>query len=481
MSTDTVQELDWVDPQPISKFHQSKEEHPVICKSNDARMCYNYYTNCRCQKAREERKSKRKTLESTQSTPLLSSTMESTQLESLLTHSHVEGEGEGEISRSPSPTSSLYSASFHSESELSGDENEGGRRGSVDNPCSLSESQHLADLNKTQRDDADKGLNSGVNTTTDPVVNTEETKSLKEDGRKEGAVEARPELVTRGGVRIVYQLGPVPTSEHGTQTDEPLPQRGTQTDEPATTDTPQSGTETDQQAIANTPESETNEQANAEIATAEDKQAVESTRAVEDTSDPANPTPLPQAAIKANEIEEEDKPEQTAEEEKTSTEVASVHAESEIQPEKENESTPPNPADTSHTLPSLFNVSNNTTDTGDTKRANEDDSELTQVQNTARESLSSSEDNEPPADRSELDSISRSTLTDVSERTSNSPDSSSSSSISPSAPAEGGSQTDLSERADKMNQKEHQVAENQPEETEKREVVGEEEFTKAWT
>lgn len=408
--------------------------------------------------------------------------MESTQLESSLTHSHVEGEGEGEISRSPSPTSSLYSASFHSESELSGDEDEGGRRESVDNPCSLSESQHLADLN-TQRDDLDKGLNSGVNTTTDPVMNTEETKSLKEDGRKEGAAEARPELVTRGGVRIIYQLGPVSTSERGTQTDEPLPQRGTQTDEPATTDTPQSGTETDQQAIANTPESETqtNEQANAEIATAEDKQAVESTRAVEDTSDPANPTPLPQAANKANETEEEDKPEQTAEEEKTSTEVGSVQVpESEIQPEKENESTPPSPADTSHTLPSLFNVSNNTTDTGDTKRANKDDSELTQVQNTARESLSSSEDNEPPADRSELDSISRSTLTDVSERTSISPDSSSSN-ISPSPPPAARSQTDLSERADKVNHKEHQVAENQPEETEKCEVVGEEEFTKAWT
>ena len=444
---------------------------------------YYYYTNCRCQKVREERKSKRKTLESTQSTPLLTSTLESTQLESSLTHSHVEGEGEGEISRSPSPTSSLYSASFHSESELSGDEDEGGRRGSVDNPCLLSESQHLADLNKTQRDDPDKGLNSGVNTTTDPVVNTEETKSSKEDGRKEGAVEARPELVTRGGVRIVYQLGPVPTSEHGTQTDEPSPERGTQTDEPATTDTPQSGTEADQQAIGNTPESETqtNEQANAEIGTAEDKQAVESTRAVEDTSDPANPTPLPQVAIKANEMEEEDKPEQTAEEEKTSTEVASVHAESEIQPEKENESTPPSPADTSHTLPSLFNVSNNTTDTGDTKRANEDDSELTQVQNTARESLSSSEDNEPPADRSKLDSISKSTLTDVSERTSIFPDSSSSN-ISPSPPpAEGGSQADLSERADKVNQKEHQVTESKPEKTEKREVVGEEEFTKAWT
>ncbi|CAI8036304.1 Glutamate-rich protein 3 [Geodia barretti] len=249
-----------------------------------------------CQKAKEERKSRKKAQESkqeAQSTPQLSATLQSTQLESLLTQSGEEDEREGVISRSPSL--SRYSSSFSSESSQDSGGEGGERRESVDSPYLLSESKRSAVLNETQRGDVDESLNNGVDTSTDPVLDAEETNSAKQDGGQDATTaEARPELVTRGGVRIVYKLGPVPTSEHGTQTNNEVPanepecgtqtnakapETGAQVEEQPTADATERGTQNDEQA---TPE--TGDQTTADtpaLGTQTDEQPLESAAAPE--------------------------------------------------------------------------------------------------------------------------------------------------------------------------------------------------------
>ena len=206
----------------MSSLHSSKDVHS-ICKL------------LRCEKAREKKKSKlTRALRSSSyahSTPQLSSTLESTQLNSLLRqHIAVRGEREGE---SASPASSLYSVSFHS--EPSGDEGNGEvSHHRSESSCSLSESEHSTISKEVNTNDPDGGQTSGVTTANTDQVTT--SNALTEVGT-ETTTEGHPEMVTRGGVRIVYQLGPVPTSESGTQTD------GQYTPDQQTGDAPQSGSE----------------------------------------------------------------------------------------------------------------------------------------------------------------------------------------------------------------------------------------------
>ena len=486
----------------------------------------------RCQKAKEERKSRRKKAQQdAQSNPQLSATLQSTQLDSLLTQSREEGEGEegeGEVSRSPSPTHSLYSSSFHSESPQYSSDEDGGRK--MGSPYSLSEFEHSAVVNEGQIDDLDEGLNGGVDMSTDPMLNAEETNSAKKDGgemklgTEDGAgmklgreeadtTEARPELVTRGGVTIVYQVGPVPTSECGTQTDDYTTgtalvpaeaetqtneettgyttEFGTQTDEQAI---PELGTQTDEQVPPSAPELETHtdEQDAPKSAVQTGKQGPEQN----DDQDALRPekrktesTALDAAGKEENKNRQIDtNPELTAEEQKANpepltineSEVASTRRaqlpESQIQLGKDDSTarTTEDAASQSSptTQPPPPNTPSDTTDTSntaDTNRANEGESNnRRELMQTAQESLPS-----PPIkvdNNGKLSSISRSTLTDVSERTSISP----SSSMSPS-PSGGSSQTELSQLADNVKQEEGVATRVQN--TDRHEVVGDEDLT----
>ena len=331
----------------------------------------------------------------------------------MLTQSGEEDEREGEISRSPSL--SRYSSSFSSESSQDSGDEGGERRESVDSPYLLSESKRSAVLNETQRGDVDESLNNGVDTSTDPVLDAEETNSAKQDGGQDATTaEARPELVTRGGVRIVYKLGPVPTSEHGTQTDEPC---GTQTDEQVPVNEPERGTtvkapasriQTEEQATANIPEhgEQNDRQGTPEMETQTDKQTAPKTRTETDDQTPelgkqTDEQPLEGSA--ALTYEECSHPSQ------------------------------PSPPST------ITDTSNNI----ESNKANEGNPEPTkEALQTPQESLSSSEDSEPKdEDDGDLTSVTRNTtLTAVSEKTSITP----SNSVSPA----GGSQTGLSELAD---------------------------------
>jgi hypothetical protein len=325
----------------------------------------------------------------------------------LLTQSGEEDEREGEVSRSPSP--SHYSSSFSSESSQDSGDEGGGRRGSVDSPYSLSESKHSAVLNEAQRGDVDESLNNGVDTSIDPVLYAEETNSAKQDGGQDATTaEARPELVTRGGVRIVYQLGPVPTSEHGTQTDEQVP-----VNEPecgTTVKAPETRIQTEEQTTANIPEHGQNDRQGTppEMETQTDEQTTPETRT--ETGDHTT-AETPELGTQTDEQPLENAAALTYE-----------------------ECSQPSPPST------ITDSSNNI----ESNKANEgiesDNPEPTkEALQTPQESLSSSEDNEPKdEDDGELTPVARNTtLTDVSERTSIS----SSSSVSP----VGGSQTELAD------------------------------------
>ena len=425
----------------------------------------------------------------------------------MLTQSGEEDEREGVISRSPSL--SRYSSSFSSESSQDSGGEGGERRESVDSPYLLPESKRSAVLNETQRGDVDESLNNGVDTSTDPVLDAEETNSAKQDGGQDATTaEARPELVTRGGVRIVYKLGPVPTSEHGTQTNNEVPanepecgtqtnakapETGAQVEEQPTADATERGTQNDEQATpetgdqttADTPAlgTQTDEQPLESAAAPEhgkltDQQTTPGTESLVVDSNPAHTTLASTDEREEKEdrqMKEEDKePEQKYDEQKANPDPSTINESvvgstqssqlpvSEIQLGKDNESTPPTYKEGSRpSQPSPPNTPSKTTDTysDDTMESNRASEgmeshtpEPTKAQQTARESralqtaqdsLSSSEDNELPAtmaeDDGELDSVSRNTLTDVSERTSISP---SSSTVPPS------SKTELSEFAD---------------------------------
>ena len=152
-----------------------------------------------------------------------------TQLQGSPRHSGAEEEGRREEGgKSPSPTSSLYSASFHSESpQLSSDEEENGslvqgRRHSVESLCSLLDSSATLDQSeKEQQQDLGAGSASKVTKGTEDDNPLENHNSF--GGEKAGqtiSLGHQPSLVTKGGVTIMYQLGPTMTSESATQTEE---------------------------------------------------------------------------------------------------------------------------------------------------------------------------------------------------------------------------------------------------------------------
>ena len=313
------------------------------------------------------------------------------------------------ISRSPS----LYSSSFSSESSQDSGGEGGERRESVDSPYLLPESKRSAVLNETQRGDVDESLNNGVDTSTDPVLDAEETNSAKQDGGQDATTaEARPELVTRGGVRIVYKLGPVPTNEHGTQTDEDC---GTQADEQVnepecgtTVKAPETRIQTEEQAPEHGEQNDM--QGTPEMETQTDKQTAPETRT--ETGD--------QTTAETPELG-------------TQTDEQPLESSAALTYEECSHPSQPSPPST------ITDTSNNI----ESNKANEGNPEPTKkALQTPQESLSSSEDNElKDEDDGDLTSVTRNTtLTDVSEKTSITP----SSSVSPA----GGSQTGLSELAD---------------------------------
>ena len=206
-----------------------------------------FITPCRCRAVKEERRKsklkKRKPvaestdseledLEHCQSSKQLSISPQPcsiTQLQGSPQHSGMEEEGgRGEGGKSPSPASSLYSASFHSESpQLSSDEEENGslvqeRRHSVESLCSLLDgSATLAQSEEKQQQDLDASSASKVTKGTEdnnPLENHNSFGGEKEE--QPTSLDHQPSLVTKGGVTIMYQLGPTMTSESATQTEE---------------------------------------------------------------------------------------------------------------------------------------------------------------------------------------------------------------------------------------------------------------------
>ena len=167
-------------------------------------MCVKTNNHCRCT-AREEKSEKHQLFSRTLQ---LTTTLQPSQLES--SNSLEQGGGEKgrreEEDLSPSPASSVYSASFQSESSHSSGDGENGddepaKKGSTGSLCGLSEHP-------------DNGDGSQSNFS----KNTDDPQSVKEERIQERNSEDRPSLVTRGGVTIVYQLGPISTSEAATQT-----------------------------------------------------------------------------------------------------------------------------------------------------------------------------------------------------------------------------------------------------------------------
>ena len=206
-----------------------------------------YLSLCRCRAGIEERcRSKLKKTNQMQldedlqhhpSNEQLSTLLGSTtQLEGSVRHSSAGEEREREEGgKSPSPVSSLHSASFHSESpQLSSDEDEGEgpsqRGGSVQNLHSLSE--RMATVTMIQSEEPERS--SETKSTDDLQMVLVRQNAVEEEKDPESHSDCHPPLVTKGGVTIVYELGPISTSESATQTDEqlttskPLPETVTQ-------------------------------------------------------------------------------------------------------------------------------------------------------------------------------------------------------------------------------------------------------------
>lgn len=117
-----------------------------------------------------------------------------------------------ENGKSPSPLSSLYSASFHSNSPpLSSDNDE------RENPSQTSlhpsrENLHVGTLDSQVAAETHDHNITTESRCSDPHIQAEEHDTVND---KENC-----QLVTRGGVTIAYELGPISTSESATQTDE---------------------------------------------------------------------------------------------------------------------------------------------------------------------------------------------------------------------------------------------------------------------
>lgn len=147
-----------------------------------------------------------------QSTPQLTTLQHPAQLDSPLQHSNSVSRGDGETAeRSPSPASSLYSASFHSDSSQSSSDED--REQPPTHQVSTENLNSSALLNPNEN--ADKNV-----VTTDPLQTPIHIKDEREGSQDYNDSGARPALVTRGGVTIEYQLGPIPTTDSATQTDE---------------------------------------------------------------------------------------------------------------------------------------------------------------------------------------------------------------------------------------------------------------------
>lgn len=204
---------------------------------------YNVLNRLRCQKAREERrKRQRRRLEERNFRPQLSSTLQSTELDtsnqtytvteqrdedtSSLTYISKEGDDEEEDEEISPLSSSSNPASFHSDSQHQNqDENEEAREGIAESPHSLPSSLQSPILSETEEDNQED-TGDGVEANSTGII-TEIGSYIegRKDCKEEDEVPA--ELVTKGGVRTGTQTDEhftddVPTgkSDHRTSSDE---------------------------------------------------------------------------------------------------------------------------------------------------------------------------------------------------------------------------------------------------------------------
>ena len=169
--------------------------------------------------------------EHAQSTPQLMATLHPTQLDSSLQGDGFGGgRGEGGVGNSPSPVSSLYSASFHSESPQpsSSDEEDDNQQHQKGNNVSLHSSCNQSSAVPSEKEEEeekereeDNGLEQSLTRKSSFAEVSLEKQNSNEEAMKDHqqSCEKQPSLVTKGGVTIMYALGPVLTSESATQTD----------------------------------------------------------------------------------------------------------------------------------------------------------------------------------------------------------------------------------------------------------------------
>ena len=169
--------------------------------------------------------------EHAQSTPQLMATLHPTQLDSSLQGDGFGGgRGEGGVGNSPSPVSSLYSASFHSESPQPSssdeeDDNQQHQKGSnvsLHSSCNQSSAVPSEEEEEEEKErEEDNGLEQSLTRKSSFAEVSLEKQNSNEEATKDHqqSCEKQPSLVTKGGVTIMYALGPVLTSESATQTD----------------------------------------------------------------------------------------------------------------------------------------------------------------------------------------------------------------------------------------------------------------------